>query len=76
MAQVSIATLKIWGANRHYLSGVKNEQIPQVGNIDIIGFLFQNFFILIFFLLLDKLLIGLGVPVDQLNWFEEDDRNY
>jgi len=25
---------------------------------------------------IDKLLIGLGIPVDILNWYEEDSRNY
>lgn len=24
----------------------------------------------------DKMLIDLGIPVDMINWFEDDDRNY
>ena len=24
----------------------------------------------------DKILIGLGIPVDMLNWYDEDSRNF
>lgn len=58
--QVSIATLKLWGRKTAYFTRIKNEELPLTSNKAGI----------------DKILIGLGVPVDLIAWFDEDDRNY
>jgi len=58
--QVSIGAFKVWGRVTGYDKGIKNEQIPLVRDKDSV----------------DKVLIGLGVPLDLLAWFEEDERNY
>lgn len=58
--QVSLSTVKIWGRKTAYFTRIKNEEIPLISNKGAI----------------DKILIGLGVPVDLIAWFDEDDRNY
>ena len=58
--QVSIANLKLWGRKTAYFTRIKNEEIPLTNNKTAI----------------DKILIGLGVPVDLIAWFDEDDRNF
>jgi centrosomal protein CEP104 len=50
----------VWGCPRSYLTNIKNEQLEPCGARDSI----------------DKMLIDMGIPVDMLNWFEEDDRNF
>lgn len=52
--QVSIGLLKVWGRYTNYGTKIRNEQIPIVDDKTNI----------------DKLLIGMGIPVDMLNWFE------
>jgi len=46
--------LKVWGRYTNYGTKIRNEQIPIVDDKTNI----------------DKLLIGMGIPVDMLNWFE------
>ena len=58
--QVSIATFKLWGRKTAYFTRIKNEELPVTNNKSAI----------------DKILIGLGVPVDLIAWFDEDDRNF
>jgi len=58
--QVSIATLKLWGRKTAYFTRIKNEELPLTNSKSAI----------------DKILIGLGVPVDLIAWFDEDDRNF
>jgi centrosomal protein CEP104 len=58
--QVSLSVLKFWGRKTAYFTQIKNEQIPLISNNDAI----------------DKILIGLGVPVDLIAWFDEDVRNF
>ena len=58
--QVSLASFKLWGRKTAYFTRIKNEELPITNNKSAI----------------DKILIGLGVPVDLIAWFDEDDRNY
>ena len=58
--QVSIGAFKVWGRVTGYHQGVKNEQIPLVRDNANV----------------EKILVGMGVPLDLLAWFEEGDRNF
>jgi len=60
MGQVSISVLKVWGRHTGYYTRISNKQIPKVKDKSKI----------------DELLINLGMPVDLLSWFEEDNRSY
>ena len=48
--------MKIWGKHTATLSRIKNEEIPLKEDKTTI----------------DKLLIGMGIPIDLLGWFEDD----
>ena len=52
--------MKVWGRHTGYHAGVKNHQIPVTNDKSKI----------------DALLVNLGIPVDLLSWFEEDNRSY
>jgi centrosomal protein CEP104 len=55
-----MAVLKVWGRYTNYFTKIKNEELEIVDNKSNV----------------DKLLIGMGIPVDMLNWYEIDSRNY
>ena len=58
--QVSVSLMKIWGRHTGYHTKITNKQIPLTKNKNKV----------------DELLVNLGMPVDLLSWFEEDDRSY
>lgn len=58
--QVSLASLKLWGRKTAYFTRIKNEELPSTSSKAAI----------------DKILIGLGIPLDLIAWFDEDDRNF
>ena len=58
--QVSVGALKIWGRFSGYHHGVKNEEIPLTKDNSEV----------------EKVLIGMGIPLDLLAWFEEGERNF
>ncbi|KAL4438288.1 hypothetical protein ABPG74_009711 [Tetrahymena malaccensis] len=58
--QVSLSILKVWGRYTNYMSKIKNEELQLVDDKTNI----------------DKILIGMGIPVDMINWFDQDARMY
>lgn len=58
--QVSLGVLKFWGRKTAYFTRISNKEIPLSQNKDPI----------------DKILIGLGIPLDLIAWFDEDARNF
>jgi hypothetical protein len=56
---VSIATLKVWGRYTNYLTKMKNQEIPLITDKSNVGNFPQ--------LIPDKILIGMGIPVDLMN---------
>ncbi|EGR30972.1 hypothetical protein IMG5_119870 [Ichthyophthirius multifiliis] len=58
--QVCLKTLKIYGRYTNYLSKINNNEIYEDSNKDNV----------------DKLLIGLGIPIDMIGWFDQDARVY
>jgi centrosomal protein CEP104 len=58
--QVSIGGLRFWGREVAYQTNIKNEAMPLTNDKSNI----------------DKILISLGMPLDLIAWFDEDDRNF
>ena len=58
--QVSIGCLKVWGRPTEYYSRLKNETLPVTNDKSQV----------------DKILISIGLPLDLIAWFDEDDRNF
>jgi hypothetical protein len=50
--------LKVWGKYTNYINKVKNHEIPLAYDRSEV----------------DKILVGIGIPVDLMGWFEEDYR--
>jgi len=58
--QVSIGALKVWGRFSGYHHGVKNEENPLSKDNSEV----------------EKVLIGMGIPLDLIAWFNEGERNF
>ncbi|KRX06659.1 Armadillo-type fold [Pseudocohnilembus persalinus] len=59
--QVSLAFLKIWGRHTNYVNKIFNHEIPMQSEQK------DN---------IDKILIDQGIPIDLMNWYHEDCRQW
>jgi len=58
--QISIGALKVWGRFSGYHHGVKNDENPLSKDNSEV----------------EKVLIGMGIPLDLIAWFNEGERNF